>query len=218
MALTQRQRRSEKITGPKVTAPASTMVRRRIPELAVGVLLMGLFALGALVLFQDSNDPVAVAAVGTEIPAGGVITASSLVPIGITSDSLLTPDVILWDSADLNRLIRDERRAIVTLREGTLLSPSVIAPSANIRTGFRGVGHVVESEAIPDINLNASDQVDLISVRSEDPRLIVEAINVVEVQGGQGRWFVLLEVPVDHEVEVVAAIADGTLRMARLPR
>lgn len=216
MALTQRQRRSEKITGPKVAAPASTMVRRRIPELAVGVLLMGLFALGALVLFSDATEPVAVVAVGTQVEAGSAIAQSDLVPIGITADSLISPNVVPWGSAEANALVG--RQTLVQLPVGTIVTQSMMAPDIDIPDGFRAIGHVVTSDAIPDLKLLTGDRVDLISVAGDDPTMVAESVTIAEIVGGEGRWFVTLQVPVEHEVEVVGLIANNSLRMARLPR
>lgn len=214
MALTHREQRAERTRGPRVHAPAEALVRRRIPELAVGVILMGLCALGALVLFSDNTAPTQVVALGSTVEGGTTIEAADLVSIGLSSDSVTPVNAIRWD--DVDSIIG--RSAVVTLQAGTLPTTDLLQGEIPIPPDMRAVGVVLTPGGVPEVSLAAGDFVDVIWADPRSPRTIVDSAQVSSVLRAGNEYFVTVIVPRDDEADTAAAAQAGQLRLARLAR
>jgi len=216
MALTQRERKAEQLTGPKrIEAPHTQVARRRVPEIAVGLLLAVLAALAAVVLLVDDVQPSSVVAAGVDVPRGGEIQLSDLVAIGVTSDSVLPLNVVPWGQA--NELVG--RTAVVAIPAGTLVNVPMLAEASEIPPDTRAVGMVLTAGPLPQLDLTAGDRVDVVGTAPSGAVMIAESVYVgTSIRSETAReWFVTLYVPTDLAAEVASAAHFDQLRLVRVP-
>lgn len=108
--------------------------RVRVPEVAVGVLVTVVFALGAVLWHLSAVEKVPALAVASRIERGDVIDSSDVRVVYVSSDDTLAR----LDSSQLNRVVG--RVALIDLAEGTLLTPSVVAEASTVNVGDGVVG------------------------------------------------------------------------------
>ena len=89
----------------------------RVPELAVGVLVTVVFALGAVLWHLSAVEKVSALVVASRVERGEVIDASDVRVAYVSSDDSLAR----LDGSQLDRVVG--RVALVDLAEGTLLTP-----------------------------------------------------------------------------------------------
>jgi len=145
-------------TAPVALSPPSRRVRT--PELIVGVLVMTVFALGAVLWHLRTVDrSPALAVVGT-VERGDVITAADLRVVYVSSDDA----VARLDESQTAQVVGQV--ALVDLAPGTLLTRSVIADSPTLAEGEGIVGLSLEPGGYPAMGLAPGDRVNV--VRSGD--------------------------------------------------
>lgn len=206
-------------------AEASVTGRRtRIPELALGVLLVAGCALAA-VAWQTLSDPSrAVLAVRNDIARGDIITSADLQAVEIATDD----QVNLIASANAETMVG--RIAQVDLATGTLLTVEMAADVAAIGDGQALVGLPVERGSLPSTSLRPGSQVDVIltpvddddaSLRSTEGAVLVAGAQVSEVAGtatGNDRTVYLsLLVPQDDAVKLARAASHDRVHLIEVP-
>jgi hypothetical protein len=206
-------------------AEASVTGRRtRIPELALGVLLVAGCALAA-VAWQTLSDPSrAVLAVRNDIDRGDIITAADLQAVEIATDD----QVNLIPSGSAATMVG--RIAQVDLATGTLLTTAMAADVAAIGDGQALVGLPVERGSLPSTSLRPGSRVDVVltpsddddaSLLSTDGAVLVAGAEVSEVTGtasGNDRTvYVSLLVTQDDAVKLARAAAHDRVHLIEVP-
>lgn len=192
--------------------------RVRVPELVVGVLVVVVFALGAVLWHLSAVDKSpALAVVGT-VERGDVIAADDLRVVYAASDD----SVARLDEAQMSQVVG--RVAAVDLAPGTLISRSLVAERPTVAADEGVVGLALEPGGYPAMGLSPGDRVNV--VRTVDP-------TVTSADGGDGpevviardaTVFAVEELPSDRrlisilapegDAEAVAAAAgSGSLRL-----
>jgi len=132
-----------------------------MPELVVGVLVMTVFALGAVLWHLSAVDKSPALAVVGNVERGQTLSASDVRVVYVASDDTLAR----LPEADLNRVVG--RVALVDLAPGTLLTRSLVADHPALEAGDGIVGLSLEPGGYPAMGLSPGDLVNV--VRTIDP-------------------------------------------------
>jgi hypothetical protein len=198
-----------------VGSPASSR-RQRIPELAVGVLLVVGCALAALVLATGSRDRTAVVALAGDVARGQVLTGADLSVVHVESDASLayTP------SDDREQLVG--LAALSDLPAGALVSADQLGePVGVVERGSGTVGLSVEAGQLPSLRLAPGDEVSVVAAgdaaSGREPGQVVRSGVVVAIEEltedaqmtGQRRWWVAVRASQSEAEELGAAVSGG---------
>ncbi|HSK22373.1 MAG TPA: SAF domain-containing protein [Egicoccus sp.] len=209
------------------TAVAPPGRRVRTPELAVGVLVTVVFALGAVLWHLRAVDSSPALAVTGAVERGATIGADDVRVVYVSSDD----GVARLDESQIDQVVG--RDALVDLAPGTLLTASVIADRPAVAPGEGVAGLALDPGAYPALGLSPGDQVNV--VRSTDPAAVTasgsdgdESTGASEVVVARGatvlavdelasdRRLVSILAP-ENEAEAVAAEAgSGALRLVQV--
>lgn len=140
---------------------APPLRRVRIPELVIGVMVMTVFALGAVMLHLSAVDKSPALAVVGSVERGQTLSASDVRVVYVASDNALAR----LTEADLNTVVG--RVALVDLAPGTLLTRSLVADRPALEDGDGIVGLSLEPGGYPAMGLSPGDLVNVI--RTVDP-------------------------------------------------
>ncbi len=138
---------------PAVSPPRQ---RVRVPELAVGLLITIVFALGAVLWHLSATTKTPVLATATSVERGEVIEAQDLRVVYLASDDPL----VHLASSESAQVIGQV--AIVDLAAGTLLTSTVIANGAAVDAGDGVIGLSLEPGQYPALDLAPGDRVNVI--------------------------------------------------------
>ncbi|MCY3925888.1 MAG: hypothetical protein OXG52_10365 [bacterium] len=201
---------------PPVGPVTARSLRRRIPELAVGVVLVGLGAIGALMLAGREDSRVSVLVWADDVTRGQTVTADDLAVAGLGVD--VPVDVVGVSAAAevIGRTVAFDARA------GGFVSGALLEAGSVIPSDFAVVGLRLGAGRYPVSTLAAGDVVDLLTSEPmagwEDP-VVVSGVEVYDVQwlgsGEGGDALVSLLVPRSVAARVVAA-ADAGPRLAEV--
>ena len=201
--------------------------RVRMPELVIGVLVMSVFALGAVLWHLSAVDrSPALAVVGT-VERGDVISADDLRVVYVSSDEA----VARLSESQMSEVVG--RVALVDLAAGTLVTRSVVADRPALQQGEGIVGLSLDPGGYPDLGLAPGDRVTI--VRSGDAaaaeaagdstdegesnsgNVIARDATVVSVEEltGDRRLVSVLTAQADAEA-VAAAAGSGSLRLVQV--
>jgi hypothetical protein len=178
--------------------------RVRGPEVIVGLIVIVVFALGAVLLHLNAVDrSPALAVVGT-VERGDTLSASDIKVVYVSSDDALAR----LDESQLTQVIGQV--ALVDLAPGTLLSRSVVADRPALDPGEGVVGLSLEPGGYPALGLAPGDRVSV--VRAADPAAVGEdgegAADVVLTR--EATVFAVEELASDRRlVSIVAPEADA---------
>lgn len=185
-------------------------VRRRIPELAIGVVLIGLGAIGALMLAGRQPPRAAVLVWANDVTRGQMVTASDLEVASIESD--IPVDVV--DVTAANDVIG--RTLAFGARAGGFVSGTQLEVGSIIPPDFAVVGLRLGAGRYPVNTLSVGDVVDLLTTEPlvgwDDPVVVsgVEVFEVLWLGSGEGSdALVSLLVPRTAAPRVVAAAGAG---------
>ena len=137
-----------------------------MPELVVGVLVMSVFALGAVLWHLSAVDRSPALAVVGSVERGDTLSSSDIKVIYVSSDDALAR----LDESQLTQVIGQV--ALVDLAPGTLLSRSVVADRPALDPGEGVVGLSLEPGGYPALGLAPGDRVSV--VRAADPAAVGE--------------------------------------------
>lgn len=199
---------------PNIEPPGAGR-RSRLPELAIGVVLMVASALGAVLwhMSSTSKEPVLALAVGVE--RGEVIDAGDLRVVYLESDD---PIAHLPESASASVI---GRIAVADLDAGTILTASQFTERSSLGADDGVVGLALDPGQFPALGLLPGDRVNVVAgaaaTEGEDDAAPVLArgaeVFAVEDLGNQGRQFISLRMPEDAANRVAAAAEQGPLRL-----
>ena len=187
--------------------------RVRVPEVAVGVLVTVVFALGAVLWHLSTVDKVPALAAASRIERGEVIDTSDVRVVYVSSDNTLAR----LDSSELSRVVG--RVALVELAEGTLLTQSVVAEAAALGAGEGVVGLSLDPGAYPARGLAPGDRVNVVRTadvadRDAEPRVIAHNATVYAVEDlSSDRLLVSILAGAEDAEAVAASAGAGGLRL-----
>lgn len=234
----RRRERREKRGRERTTAPASptmpgdfTVVapkqQSRLPQIALGLLIVAAFGLASLWWFTQATEKDEVLSLAVPVERGEVVEFENLVVVAISSDDAL---------ATIPRSGAGEivgRVSLSDLPAGAILTPSMFAAADVLEVGEGVVGLELEAGEIPAIRLVPGDTVSVImtprSGATEELRdggaleaseVLVDGAVVVESTpiGVQGRQYVALAMT-EKEAQVVSvAAAADRIRLVRVAR
>lgn len=200
--------------------PRSTR-RTRLPELAVGLVVMLAFALAAALWHMRSVDREPTLALARDVGQGEVIEASDLRVVYLSSD------------VSVARLSGDDasavtgRVALADLPAGTVLTPALVAARPVLGEGEGVVGLALEPGQFPTSGLRPGDRVNVVAgpvsqggEGAPEEAVLAEEAEVFSVEdlGGQGRRFVSLKMPEPTANAVAAAAERGPVRLVLVSR
>ena len=185
-------------------------VRRRVPELAVGVVLIGLGAIGALMLAGRQPPRAAVLVWANDMSRGEVVAPEDLAVASIESDTPV--DVV--DVAAAADVVG--RTVAFGTNAGGFVSGSLLEVGSTIPPDYAVVGLRLGAGRYPVSTLAIGDVVDLLTseplIGWDDPVVVagVEVFDMLWLGSGEGSdALVSLLVPRAAAPRVVAAVAAG---------
>lgn len=187
--------------------------RVRAPELAVGLLVTAVFALGAVLWHLSAVEKVPALVAATRIERGDVIEAGDVRVTYVASDDNLNR----IDPSDVNRVVGNA--ALIDLAEGTLLTSSATALAAAVNAGEGVVGLSLDPGAYPARGLVPGDHVNVvrssdIANLSSEPSVVARNATVFEVVDLSNDRLLVSVLSTQGDAEAVAALADaGGLRL-----
>jgi hypothetical protein len=210
--------------GPPTVAPPGRRVRA--PEVAVGVIVTVVFALGAVLWHLSAVDRSPALAVVGPVERGATIGAEDVRVVYVSSDGA----VARLDESQVDQVVG--RVALVDLAPGTLLTTSVVADRPALAAGDGVVGLALDPGAYPVLGLAPGDQVNV--VQSVDPAVAAVATDedgvgpdvviargatvvAVEELASDRRLVSILAAEGDAE-SVAAAAGSGSLRLVQVSR
>lgn len=196
--------------------PPASGHRQRLPELAVGVLLVVGCALAALMLAAGDRDRSPVVALAGDVARGQVLNEGDLSTVYVESDSAIatTP------SDEQDRLVG--LAALSDLQSGALVTGDQLgAPVEVLESGSGTVGLALEAGQLPSLALAAGDEVSVVAAgdptSGREPGEVVHRGVVVAIeeqtadgpQTGQRRWWVAIRAPQAEADDLGAVVAGG---------
>lgn len=189
--------------------------RVRLPEVVIGVLITGFFALGAVLWHLSAVDKSPVLAVAAGLERGDTITAADIEVVYVASDD----PIARLDDSQTNLVVGGV--ALVDLAPGTLLTRSVVAPQPTIGEGEGVVGLSLEPGGYPAMGLSPGDRVNVVRTASAadteggaTETVVVRNATVFAVQElASDRRLVSILAPESDAEAVAAAAGSGSLRL-----
>ncbi|GJM37909.1 MAG: SAF domain-containing protein [Acidimicrobiales bacterium] len=197
--------------------------RRRLPEIAGGILVVAVCALAALWWQTASTEQHPALALRSSVERGQVITGDDLQIVGIGSDDTLA--VLTEPEAGLvvGRVARTD------LPAGALITAEQFSDGSLITAGQGVVGLSLEPGQFPSLSLSAGDAVAVVlTPAAGDPRafdgvtveaaVLVDRATVVEVSqvGVQGNLFAAIQVGEDDAARVASAASANRVRLIQV--
>jgi hypothetical protein len=199
---------------PRRPDPPEPAVRRvRVPQLALGVVLSGLAALGFVLFNAASVQRTPVLALATDVPRGQVLKVEDLQVVHVGTD-----DVLALTPADRSELLVGH--AVVTdLTAGTLLTADQVAAGSALTPGAGVVGLALAPGQYPMPRLAIGDLVSVVEV-SDELAVLVEVAEVVGIEpvGTQGQQFISLQTAEADATAIAQAAATGEVRLVLIAR
>ncbi len=202
------------MAGPRRPDPPEPAVRRvRVPQLAAGVLLAGLAALGFVLFNAASVQRTPVLALASDVQRGQVLEVEDLQVVHVGTD-----DVLALTPADRSDLLVG-RAAVTDLAAGTLVTTDQVAAGAALTPGAGVVGLALAPGQYPTPRLSIGDLVTVVEV-SDGLTVLVEAAEVVGIEpvGTQGQRFISLQTGEEDASVVAQAAAAGEVRLVLIAR
>lgn len=189
--------------------------QRRVPWLALALVLVVGGGLLVGLLVQSAGDRTAVLAAARPIAPGQVVTDADLrvVDVGVDGQASLVP------AASRESVIGEV--AVVGIPEGALLAPGQLAPDGGLEPGSVVVGALLGPGELPTPTLRAGDVVELVAVtggQGAEVETLGRGSIFATAPGTQtGSVFVSLVVDEAIAEEVADVAAQQRLRLLLLP-
>lgn len=206
----------ETATAPQTGAPEVPGRRVRLPQLAIGLLLMAGTALGFVLWHASSSERVPVLTLATDVSRGHVLSVEDLRVAHIGTD-----DPVATTAADqAGELVGQV--AVTDLRAGTFVVAEHFVSGSALTPGAGVVGLALGPGQYPTPQLRVGDLVNVIVASADDTegRLLAEAAEVVWVEpvGTQGQRFVSLLTGEPLAGQVATAAANGKVSLVLVAR
>lgn len=187
--------------------------RVRVPEVAVGVLVTVVFALGAVLWHLSAVEKVPALVVASGVERGQVIESGDVRVAYVSSDDTLAR----LDSSQIDRVVG--RVALVDLAAGTVLTTSVVADAAAVEAGDGVVGLSLDPGAYPARGLAPGDRVNVVRTADvadldADPTVVARNATVFAIDELASDRLLVSVLTTEADAEAVAAAAGaGGLRL-----
>ena len=189
--------------------------QRRLPEVLVGLAIVGVAALAAVLWSASATTGEDVLALRNPLAPGQVVTFEDLRTVEITRPQ----DVPVLASTASSEVIG--RRALAPMAPGTLVVPEQFASTPPVEAGRAVVGLALSAGEYPTGRLTPGDQVAVVLTPAQggtdsDQGVITDAAEVYDVApiGTQGETFVSLVVDEGQVSEVAAGASGDRIRLA----
>ena len=203
--------------------PVRRARRVRVPELAVGLIVMLGFGLGAVLWQLNATQKDPVLALTHDVARGEVIERADLRVVYLSTDDAIAH----IGRADAATIIG--RAAAADMTAGTLLTPSAVLEGSAVAAGQGIVGLSLEPGQVPSSRLRAGDLVNVVegvSTTGADSggatagEVIVRGAEVfaVEQATASGRMFVSLKTTEEDANRIAAAAERGPVRLVWVGR
>lgn len=187
--------------------------RVRAPEMAVGLLVIVLFALGGVLWHLRSVERVPALAVASAIDRGETIEATDLQVVYIESGDR----VARLDRSESDRVVG--ATALVDLRPGVIVTEDLVAEGPRLGEDEGVVGLALEPGQFPSFDLAPGDRVNVVRIRSGESdsssrSVVVRDAQVTAVQdlaGGDRQLVSLLAA--EEDTDEIAAVDGSSLRL-----
>lgn len=195
--------------------------RARLPEMAIGVVLMVGFSLAAVLWHMNATDKVPALALASNVARGEVIEPGDLRLVYVPSDEPIAHLPGAASSEVVGRV------AVAALEEGTLLTRGHVVARASLGPDDGVIGLAMDPGQFPAPGLLPGDLVNVVGgmvdgSSTPDGFSAVLAhhaeVYAVEQIGTQGRQFVSLKMPEDVANRVAAAAERGPVRLVMVGR
>jgi hypothetical protein len=143
-------------------APARGPRRIRVPELVLGVVLVGVFALGAVLWQSSNNQRVPVAVLAAPVSAGDVIEETDLRPAEVALGDGVA--AVAWEARQ--QLVG--RTAVADLPAATVLVPGLVVDEPVLAAGEALAGLKLADGAYPTGSLRPGDAVAVVRAARPD--------------------------------------------------
>jgi len=206
---------------PATLIPARRRGRVRIPEVAIGLIVVFGFGLAAVLWQQHATQKRAVLALAHAVHRGDVVEREDLRVVYLADDQA----VAVVSRADAAALIGHV--AAADMAEGTVLTRSSVLDGSAIETGSGVVGLALEPGQLPSTRLRAGDLVDVVrgpaakgTPDATGGAVIVRRAEVfaVEPASQSGRVFVSLKASEDDASRIAEAAEAGPVRLVWVGR
>lgn len=201
--------------------------RSRLPEVALGLLIVAVFGLASLWWFTSATEKIEVLALANTVGRGDVLEVEDLVVVSINTDDVLAT----IDRFGANRIVG--RVALTDMATGTLVTLSQFAADDALEVGEGVVGLELDAGEMPTLRLLPGNTVSVVltprqgsteELRDGGARdvgeVLVEAAVVVEAApvGAQGRLFVALSMTEQQAQAVAVAASQQRVRLIQVAR
>ncbi len=212
-----------------VDGPDTTRSKSKLPEIALGVLLVAVFALGGLYLQTTSGEKTVVIALANPVERGEVVALEDLTYVSIGTDD---PINVLGQN-DSGVVVG--RVALNDMAAGTLITGEHVTGGSVVELGDGVVGMALEPGEFPSLSMRSGDVVSVVLMPSaNDPaaldgdlaqiaelaeqQILVDAAVVVEVApiGQQGSLFVSLTMEESEAALVARAASQNRIRLVEI--
>jgi hypothetical protein len=199
---------------PRVPQPASRRAVQ-LPQLAVGLLLVALCALGFVLLYGAGVERTSVLALGADVVRGQQLTLDDLRVVNVGTDDPV--GTVAAGGAD--RLVG--RTVVADLPAGTLLVEQMVTEGAELTAGSGVVGLALGPGRYPGPQVTVGDVVEVIEVTDVTPsgrRIATAEIVAVSPVGTQGlQFFSLLLAEDELGLQVAAAAGRDEVHLMQVP-
>lgn len=208
---------------PEVDLDAAPNVagRRRVPELAAGVLVIAVFALAALWWQASADRSTEVLAIRDTVERGHVIDVGDLQIVGVSSADHLAVMTPTEAAAVVGRVARTD------LAGGTLVNLEMFSAGSLLEQGQALVGLSLDAGEYPTLRLAAGDVVSVVDTAMIDgaagPQAPVGVVMArratvidVEAVGVQGRLLVTVQLSEGEAARVASAAAAQHVRLIQV--
>ena len=130
--------------------------RSRLPEIALGVLIVAVFGLTSLWWFTSATEKVEVLALANAVERGEVLELEDLVVVSINTDDVLATIDRFGSGQIVGRV------ALTDMAAGTLVTPSQFAADDALEAGEGVVGLELDAGQIPALRLLPGNTVSVV--------------------------------------------------------
>lgn len=223
MATTVRptDRRGERRSAPPdqfdLNPPSTGTGNVRWPEMALGTLVVAVFALAGAWFYSSSSATEDLLALRTPVERGAVITRADLMVVQVASEDTLNT----LGSTQAEQIVG--QIAMTDLSAGTLATSDLFIDRASIETGSGIVGLALAPGQYPTLALRPGDVVRVVRTPrpgedAADDLVLVVAAEVIDVTpiGVQNQLFISLAMPTAEADAVAAAGSQDRVRLIQI--
>ena len=193
----------------------------RVPEIALGVLLVTVFALAALWWQVSSTEKVSVLSLAVELERGEILEFDDLAVVQLNTDDAIAAIPINTAGLVLDQL------ALAPLAPGTILNTSMFAEVVQFEAGQVAVGVSLAPEEMPSLRVRPGDLVDVVLIAessgtedSSQGEVLATGVDVLDVAilqlGSSEDRLLTLVVPEAIAPDIVSASANDRIRLIQV--